>query len=115
MTAVPTSAATTTINTFEPKVRILEAPLQKGAIGQKRRFHENTPAAHRGAHALVWSGLAKCRTNRKRVHGPLLRRCDSGWLDAGPKARRHATAQSDLGRNQIKLFRKARVLGAVHL
>ena len=61
------------------------------------------------------SGLAKYRAQRERVHGPLLRRCDAGWLDAGPKARRHATAQSDLGRNQIKLFRKARVLGAVRL
>jgi hypothetical protein len=28
---------------------------------------------------------------------------------------KYATAQSDLGRNQIKLFRKARVLGAVRL
>jgi hypothetical protein len=29
MTAVPTSAATTTINTFKPKVRILEVPLKR--------------------------------------------------------------------------------------
>jgi hypothetical protein len=34
MTAVPTSAATTTINTFKPKVRMLEVPL-KGELSVK--------------------------------------------------------------------------------
>jgi hypothetical protein len=61
MTAVPTSAATTTINTFKPKVRILEVPpFKEGVIGQKRRFQENTPAALRGHRAalVVISGRA---------------------------------------------------------
>jgi hypothetical protein len=43
MTAVPTSAVMTTINTFKPKARILEV-FQSWAIDQKRRFQESTPA-----------------------------------------------------------------------
>ena len=35
MTAVPTSAATTTINTFKPKVRILEVPPSKRVLSVK--------------------------------------------------------------------------------
>ena len=85
MTAVPTSAATTTINTFKPNVRILEVPRQKGAIGQKRRFHENTPAAQRGGRsgALFEVRAAKVPPHAGHTHGgPVNVRRDPKRLDA---------------------------------
>src|ERR1700722_4565288 len=68
MTAVPTSAATTTINTFKPKVRILKVSPER-AIGQKRRFHENTPAAQRGGRAGALFEVRAAKTHAGHTHG----------------------------------------------
>jgi len=69
---VPTSAATTIINTFKPKVRVLEVPLKKGVIGQKRRFQENTPAAQRGGRAGRYFDLSAARPDlpQKVIRAP---------------------------------------------
>jgi len=71
MTAVPASAATTTINTFKPNVRILEFSPER-AIDQKRRFQENTPApaSGGGAHEPFPAQAANVPATAGRINGP---------------------------------------------
>jgi hypothetical protein len=72
MTAVPTSAATTTINTFKPKVRILEVPLKKALSVKSGDSKKTRPRRSAVAAPVVISGhgcqCAGRRGTHPRVH-----------------------------------------------
>jgi hypothetical protein len=48
---------------FQAECTHTGSPLKKGAIGQKRRFHENPPVAQPGGGALAFQGA-----NLSRAH-----------------------------------------------
>jgi hypothetical protein len=85
MTAVPASAATTTINTFKPNVRILEFSPER-AIDQKRRFQENTPAPPRrsGAGAIFHVEAAGVPAASERIQRRHACRLTDPPNDSGP-------------------------------